>query len=409
MYSLGNSRYRPKESTAEVCRFNGSVLQIAAGSSHFLVLTEDDGLHAFGGSSYGQLGLPPNLGTFVNRVTRIEGKLAAHKIVQISVGGYHNLALTDTGVVFAWGAGGNGQLGGGGTPRSVPQPEPVKALLDMGVQANFIACGISHSIALGRDGKMYVWGRNSAGQCGAPSGGNILLPRSFSPSGKDIQFVYATAGFESSKVIDTTGQVLNYGSIWNQEPAEDLSTISKLCVHQIWCGHYHVAALVASTPKIFVAQSTHSLDFHALYESASHPDTISVVLHGKPTPSWRVHRFFVQAVQWHRFLSDDNSRIELPSEIPPELLDHMIRWYYQYYCCVPTSLLHQLRRFCVTLGLPVLEAQVEVQIAAAERRVSQKVAGATDPSDVVYMSILSSVSQTLLCFHMFRLNLDISP
>jgi hypothetical protein len=319
VYSWGDARYRPHHSSFEVCQFQNPVLQVGAGTSHYLILTQDDGLHAFGGSSYGQLGLPPTMGTFVNRVTRVEGKLASQKIVQIAVGGYHNLVLTDTGVVYAFGAGGYGQLGCGSLPRSVPEPEPVKALLEIGVQANFIACGASHSIVLGRDGKMYLFGRNVDGQCAPPSGTNVVVPRVIEPQGKDGYFMYATAGFGCSKAIQTNGQLLSLGVIWNDSTHEDMTPISKRCVHQIWCGHYHAVAVVANMPKIFVAQSTHSLDFHRLFAESSLKDICSIKIDGKSDhPGWKAHRWMISILNLLKF-SESADSVTLPSSVDPDL------------------------------------------------------------------------------------------
>eukprot|EP01122_Echinamoeba_exundans_P013177 TRINITY_DN5710_c0_g1_i2.p1 TRINITY_DN5710_c0_g1~~TRINITY_DN5710_c0_g1_i2.p1 ORF type:complete len:509 (+),score=85.38 TRINITY_DN5710_c0_g1_i2:366-1892(+) len=329
------------------------------------------------------------MGTFVNRVTRVEGKLASQKIVQIAVGGYHNLVLTDTGVVYSFGAGGYGQLGCGSLPRSVADPEPVKALLELGVQANFIACGASHSIVLGRDGKMYLFGRNVDGQCSEPSGTNVVVPRVVEPQGKDGYFVYATAGFGCSKAIQTNGQLLNLGVIWNSK-TEDLSSISTRCVHQIWCGHYHTVAVVANMPKIFVAQSTHSLDFHRLYSESSAKDTCLIKIEGKPDlPGWRSHRWMIHLLNLTKFLSDSAEEVTLPSFVDPDLFDHIIKWYYQFYVCIPTALLPNALSCCQRVGATLMATQIENQIIASGRRAvsSNPAATTTDPSDVVYLKM----------------------
>jgi alpha-tubulin suppressor-like RCC1 family protein len=131
------------------------VIQIAAGSSHIVVLTEEDGLYAAGAFSYGQLGTtsggPTRMRQAMTQLEPIEA-LRTEKIVQVACGGYHTLALNDKGDVYAWGAGEYGQLGLPGKPHSVFRPTLVKAL--EGLQVSFIACGASHSIALTKDGQV---------------------------------------------------------------------------------------------------------------------------------------------------------------------------------------------------------------------------------------------------------------
>ena len=76
----------------------------------------------------------------------------------------HTLAITTKGRVYAWGVGGNGQLGladyqARSAPTLVPLPGPA-------VQ---VAAGWGHSLALLADGRGFTWGDNTSGQLGDPS------------------------------------------------------------------------------------------------------------------------------------------------------------------------------------------------------------------------------------------------
>lgn len=70
--------------------------------------------------------------------------LRGKKVIHVSVGALHCLAVTDTGQVYAWGDNDHGQQGNGST--SVNK----KPLLVQGLEGYHItrvACGSSHSIA----------------------------------------------------------------------------------------------------------------------------------------------------------------------------------------------------------------------------------------------------------------------
>lgn len=78
--------------------------------------------------------------------------LAQHKIVEISCGDFHSLALSDKGEVFSWGGGGTsknkGQLGHSNL-KDLENPEQIMFFKNKKVKA--IACGDYHTMALTAD------------------------------------------------------------------------------------------------------------------------------------------------------------------------------------------------------------------------------------------------------------------
>jgi len=86
----------------------GTFRQIASGKKHLLVLTEAGQLYSWGYGEFGVLGLS---GATVARVPQIIKSLSDKVVSQVACGEYHTLALTNTGDVYAWGRGFEGQLG----------------------------------------------------------------------------------------------------------------------------------------------------------------------------------------------------------------------------------------------------------------------------------------------------------
>lgn len=83
-------------------------MDIAAGSSHFLLLTDEGHVLSWGDNDYGQLGTGE--GEKQNIPKRIDS-LKKIFIDRISCGAVHSMAVSKTGNVFVWGSNVRGQLG----------------------------------------------------------------------------------------------------------------------------------------------------------------------------------------------------------------------------------------------------------------------------------------------------------
>jgi len=90
------------------------------------------------------------------------------RIKSLATGTNHVLALDNKGKVYAWGAGGQGQLG-----RRIVDRTRFQALTPcrFGLpQITYIACGAYHSFAIDAKGQVYAWGLNNFGQTGIVTG-----------------------------------------------------------------------------------------------------------------------------------------------------------------------------------------------------------------------------------------------
>ncbi|KAL3660948.1 hypothetical protein V7S43_013963 [Phytophthora oleae] len=86
-------------------------------------------------------------------------------VTTVACGGSHSGAVAASGDVFMWGNGSLGQLGLGKT-RSRSAPTRVRVLQD--ARVTHLSFGEWHSMALCRDGTLFVWGFGEEGQLGLP-------------------------------------------------------------------------------------------------------------------------------------------------------------------------------------------------------------------------------------------------
>lgn len=235
-----------------------TVVAIAAGRYHSLALTSDGQVFAWGYNSNGQLGNRSTTSSAVPVVVSTEGVLAGLRVVAVAAGDQHNLALTTDGRVFAWGANFNGQLGNNSTAScSAPVAVHSSAAL-AGKTVTAIATGSFFSLALTSDGHVVAWGDNGYGQLGNGGTTKSLSPVAVNTCGTLAnKLVIAIAGGVSSSIAFTsdaqvyawgyngTGLLGNNSSTDSPLPVavNTSGTLSGKMVAAIAAGDYHCLAM----------------------------------------------------------------------------------------------------------------------------------------------------------------------
>ncbi|CAI9289405.1 unnamed protein product [Lactuca saligna] len=147
------------------------VIALAAGEAHTLALTGHGSVYSWGRGTFGRLGS----GSELDRLfpAKIEfNSTEKVKIVQVSAGSYHSLALSDDGSVWSWGHNTYGQLGVNGGNSLVPslvqvfnELHPPSALTDEPItktesrlQISSIKAGGMMSLAIDNLGSLWMWG-----------------------------------------------------------------------------------------------------------------------------------------------------------------------------------------------------------------------------------------------------------
>ncbi len=159
------------------------VAAIAAGASHSLALTRGGRVYAWGANRLGQLG--DGLNADSAAPVAVRGLPPNDPGVAIAAGGLHNLALTRSGRVYAWGANSYGQIGPAGVGSYSAVPVLVAGLAH-GSAVVALAAGIAHSAALTRNGSVEAWGDDSVGQLGLVEDGSAPVVARGLPAGDPV-------------------------------------------------------------------------------------------------------------------------------------------------------------------------------------------------------------------------------
>jgi len=234
VYSWGGSLHKKAQGGSDpqpveqLIQMQARIIQVDCGDFHSIALDQMGRVFSWGGGgqSYnkGQLG-QGHLGN-VEQPQQITD-LAAHRVTQISAGGYHTLAVTDEHLLFSWGSGQYGECGNA-SQSNVLKPTQLKLPADkesfggtdgarerqhpLSSQANIkqIRAGGHHSMILTANGKLYTFGFGQHGQLGHRSSQNLYSPRLV----KDLlakPVIMIAAGWNHSLVLTEAGDLYSCG------------------------------------------------------------------------------------------------------------------------------------------------------------------------------------------------------
>jgi len=206
----GGALEGPAPIPAEGHFFNGeAVVMVVTGASYSMCVTDSGGVFATGDNNHGQLGL----GDAIRRSSFTSLGLNACDglpVMMVACGVDHTLVLTRTGLVWAFGAGANGENGSPGL-QALSVPTRVAALAGIVM----VAAGLGHSVALGVDGRMWTWGSSLGGALGYDDTGDgaTPIPRALSLEafgGDAVLFV--AAGDSYTMAVTAPGDLWAWGA-----------------------------------------------------------------------------------------------------------------------------------------------------------------------------------------------------
>ncbi|CAG8682050.1 336_t:CDS:1, partial [Acaulospora morrowiae] len=170
----------------QVLRISGlkNLKKVSCGLRHCLGLTNDGICYGWGNNKFGQLGLvrkkledeedDKDGGGLIRKrkkddncffepvVINIE---MDERIKDVACGQHHTIVLTQKGELYTFGLNKYGQLGRA-SPLRIQSCEIPRKVLNLPGKVDRISCGWNTTMALCKDNKLFVWGRNDHGQLG---------------------------------------------------------------------------------------------------------------------------------------------------------------------------------------------------------------------------------------------------
>lgn len=183
------------------------ITSVRAGCAHAVALTSTGAVLSWGSNAHLQLGEAAGLTRSATPVSVVTPP--GTKITAVRAGCFHSLALTSAGQVLAWGANDLGQIGTGDTATEIGIPTTVK--LPTGVRIKAISAGNGHNLALTTTGQILAWGFNNFGQLGDGTTKERDTPVPVAlPPGTHVTAI--AAGQDFSLAVTASGRVLAWGS-----------------------------------------------------------------------------------------------------------------------------------------------------------------------------------------------------
>ena len=203
---LGVGDTDPRNSPTQEATGSTHWLSVSTSGSHTLALKTDHTLFAWGFNANGQLGV----GDTDPRNSPTQEVTGGTHWVQITAGSSHSVAITDAGLLYAWGWNARGQLGVNDTSRRLT---PTREATHASNWAHASAGG-NHTLAVKTNGQLFAWGVNNHGELGDGTiGTNRKLPTREMTSASD--WVGVIAGRDLSLAIKSNGRLWAWGANYN--------------------------------------------------------------------------------------------------------------------------------------------------------------------------------------------------
>eukprot|EP01128_Nolandella_sp_AFSM9_P008683 TRINITY_DN5371_c0_g1_i1.p1 TRINITY_DN5371_c0_g1~~TRINITY_DN5371_c0_g1_i1.p1 ORF type:complete len:1070 (-),score=118.80 TRINITY_DN5371_c0_g1_i1:77-3217(-) len=266
------------------------IVRVACGGNHTLALGDNGVVWSWGCGLHGQLGRREKVVSH----SPLPLLLGALPVMAIACGYNFSALLTISGSVYTFGTNTHGELGHNDTNQRV-LPELVTALKGKRIVA--ISCGKSHMLALSADGELWGWGQAERGQLGAwaghPSSSSPVLSPRLLPSAHGLEVIHISCGDYHSLFVAQAAR--NSSSAGEELATDTLSTDTIGRVEQVYClgsrqeirpaipylngvAHSHWTVAAGGDFSLLLAQASPSSDSaSSLSELASSPARWEVV------------------------------------------------------------------------------------------------------------------------------------
>lgn len=226
-----------------------NVVQLAAAAGHTFALTSNGSVYVWGGGQ-DVLGLGPGVKSEKNptlnpTLTALTNGTSSGVVITT---GMTAAGILVNGHAWSWGDNQYGQCGCGSTAAQIPSPTPVDqgSTLYTSIDQGGNLTGDGHELAMTASGAVWAWGDNAHGQLGTGTRANSNIP--VLVIGLPTGIVDARAGGEHSLALDSTGNVWawgdnQYGQVGNGTTTDVLLPVKVLTgITQISAGSFHSLA-----------------------------------------------------------------------------------------------------------------------------------------------------------------------
>jgi len=152
---------------------NKTPIDVACGTSHTIMLFNDNTIYGFGNNSYGQLGISNTTNQTTAQLMGLYSKTPS----SIICGGYHTIVLFSDNTIYGCGNNTSGQLGIGNNTTKIVLTQMILPVDNNGNSKVpiKIVCGNLYTIVLFSDNTIYGCGSNSYGQLSINSNTNTTI------------------------------------------------------------------------------------------------------------------------------------------------------------------------------------------------------------------------------------------
>jgi alpha-tubulin suppressor-like RCC1 family protein len=229
------------------------IVMAACGLNHSVVVSAEGGVWTFGCGDCGRLGHNDEQDRLVPTLLEAQVFEGSSKIVTVAAGGFHTMAVGESGALWAWGWGSYGQLGLGDTNnRLVPTLVGTEEVFG-GSKVRTVACGDVHTLAVTEAGELWTWGYGAQGRLGLNDEQDRLVPTLLTAEVfEHSKIVTVAAGGFHTMAVDKSGRLWTWGAGFSGQlglgdtsnrmvptvvGAEEVFGGSK--VRTVACGHDH--------------------------------------------------------------------------------------------------------------------------------------------------------------------------
>jgi alpha-tubulin suppressor-like RCC1 family protein len=136
---------------------NAPAVFISAGKFHSAAISSDGNLWLWGWNEWGQLGNGDRAHRLVPARLKYVERFECSRVLMVSCGAFHTLALTERGAAWSWGRNTQAQLGLDDRQDRLLPTQILSVLFD-DARLCMVTAGLMHSAAVGEDGTLWTWG-----------------------------------------------------------------------------------------------------------------------------------------------------------------------------------------------------------------------------------------------------------